>query len=477
MRIQFFLGKYKSEKGSLVALALVFGGMFLMVTTGLSGYVLMQKKFQAAKEYNEQAFHIAEAGLEYYKWYLAHNPEDFSAGESGSGPFVFPYTDPERGEIGEFSLFIEGKQFCGELSTVEITSTGRTHKDPSQTRTVYGKYTRPSVAEYAFILNSNVWAGADREIFGRYHSNGGIRMDGLNHSLVESGVESWECSSNFGCAGTQTVPGVFGAGANSSLWKYPSATIDFGGITLDLAEIKQAVQNNGGIYLNPTGHGYHIVLNANRTASIYRVLNTHLIWTYSIEEGYHRRREIIDREQFLGTVTIPQECPIIYAAANLWLEGEVSGKVSVISARENTPAQNTNIYLSGDITYANGSEEDGLTVIAENNIHIPLLSPDNMELNGIFIAQKGNFGRNHYEIGGRYGVPWQYIQFVKRHSLFVHGSIVSNGRVGTQWVCRGLYCSGYANRTNTYDRTLANNPPPLTPFTSTDYRFIEWRER
>lgn len=465
------------EKGSLVALTLVFGALFVMVTTGLSGYVLMQKKFQTAKERSEQAFHIAEAGLEYYKWYLAHNPDDLTAGTGGVGPYVFPFEDPEGGEIGEFSLTVSGKNYCGEISAVEIISEGRTHAAPEQRRVVYGKYARPSVAEFAFILNSNVWAGPDREIFGRYHSNGGIRMDGLNHSLVSSGVSDWECTESFGCTGTQTQPGVFGAGAGSDLWEYPQATIDFTGITLDLATIKQAVQTNGGIYLSPTGHGYHIVLKGNRTADIYRVQNTHRVWTYSIEDGWHRRREVMNMKQFLGNVAIPEECPIIYAASDVWLEGEVSGKVSVVSARENTPAHNTSIYLSGNITYNTGSGVDGLTALAEQNIHIPLIAPDDMILHGIFIAQKGHFGRNHYTSGGSYSVPWQYSGYVARDTLSIHGSIVSNGRVGTQWICGGVFCSGFGDRSNTYDRALANSPPPLTPFTSLDYRFIEWREQ
>lgn len=469
---------HREERGSLIVLTLIFGSLFMLLTASLAGFVLVQKKAQFVKENREKAIQIAEAGLEYYNWYLAHNPGDLTHGTGGSGPYDVSYTDPESGTIGAFSLEISGNSYCGELSAVEIESTGYSDNDPSQTRTVYGKYARPSVAEYAYILNSNVWAGDDREIYGRYHSNGGVRMDGTNHSVVTSGVEEWECTSSFGCAASgETKPGVFGDGVNNALWEYPTAPIDFAGITLDLSVMKDAVQDNGGIYLNPRGSGYRLELLSDGSVDIYDVQSTRYVWAYSDEEGTHRSYELIRRERFLENRTIPEDCPIIFVEDDIWLSGVVNGKVSIVSANENSPSINTSVWLSGDITYHNGSGTDGITVIAEENVLIPLIAPDDMLLNGIFIAQKGHFGRHYYTSSGWYDVPWEYDSYVYRNSLTMNGSIVSNGRVGTKWSCGGSYCSGFETRTNTYDRQLATDPPPLTPFTSDDYRFVEWREQ
>ena len=121
-------------------------------------------------------------------------------------------------------------QSCGFYSAIDITSTGWTHKEPSLKRVVKVKYARPSVAEYAYILNDNVWAGADREIKGKYHSNGGIRMDGENDSLVTSAKTTWQCTSSFGCSSPYEVkPGVFGdgEGGERGLWEFPVQSIDF----------------------------------------------------------------------------------------------------------------------------------------------------------------------------------------------------------------------------------------------------------
>jgi len=99
-----------------------------------------------------------------------------------------------------------------------------------------------------------------------------------------------------------------------------------------------------------------------------------------------------------------------------------------------------------------------------------------MILNGIFIAQKGRYGRNHYTTSGTNQVPSAYDSYVVRTQLTTVGTIVSNGRTGTQWNCGGLFCSGYETRIDSYDNRLSTSPPPFTPYTSLDYKFVEWRE-
>ena len=96
-----------------------------------------------------------------------------------------------------------------------------------------------------------------------------------------------------------------------------------------------------------------------------------------------------------------------------------------------------------------------------------------MILNGIFAAQLGHFGRNNYAYSN---FPSSWDSYNKRNSLTINGTIVSNGREGTKWTSNGTYISGFNVRTNTYDRDLVSDPPPLTPAVSTTYEFIEWRE-
>ncbi len=469
-------------KGSvIIIITLVMGGVFVMLGLSISSLVLIQKKSQYAKEAREQALQAAEAGLNYYKWRLAHFPDDLTDGTGEEGPYEHTFDDPEGGTIGGFSLTIGGESQCGQITNIDITSKGYSLKNPEYTRTVYGKYARPSVAEYSFILNSSVWAGNDRIIFGPYHSNAGVRMDGDNRSTVTSALQTWQCTSTFGCSPTATKNGVFGSGTNPSLWEFPVPSVDFAGITVDLASMKTLVQTEGGLYYPPSSRGYHIRFNSDGTMTVWRVTNTSSVWSYNQEnassDGWVQDPQIIASQTLLGTVAIPSDCSVVFVEDNLWIEGVVNGRVTVAAANVTSSNITPRVILNNNITYASTDGSDGLTVIAEGSVIVPLISPNIMEVRGVYIAQTGRFSRDHYVTTGSRDVPEAYNSYVIRDTMIMHGTIVSNGRVGTRWVCGGNTCSGYSNRENYYDRKLASNPPPLTPATSDDYRFIEWREQ
>ena len=253
------------QRGYLLLLALVFGGIFLAIITGFISFVVTQGTSQASKVNKERAIDVAEAGLDYYKWHLAHFPNDIQNGTGTSGPYIIAYDDPEDGRIGEFALTISGKTVCGDLASIDITSTGTVDAAPGVKRAVYGRYARPTVSEFSYIINSNVWAGSDRVIVGPYHSNGGVRMDGTNNSTVSSGIDTWSCTSSFGCSPTATKDGVFGVGPNSSFWSWPSPPINFTGLSVDLSAMKTKAQGSGR-YFGPSGnYGYHVIVKSNNT--------------------------------------------------------------------------------------------------------------------------------------------------------------------------------------------------------------------
>lgn len=470
-----------APRGYFVILILVFAAVFLTLISALAGYIFVEKRAQLAKENREKALHLAEAGLEYYRWFLAHFPDDLENGTGTPGPYEHSVTDPEGGVLGTFSLNVTGEEFCGSLASVAIESTGWTAADPTQTRTVAVEYTRPSVAEFSHIVDSNVWAGADRVISGPYHSNQGVRMDGTHNATVSSGVTSWTCTTSFGCSGSQTVDGVFGGGGPTELWEFPVPQVDFAGVTVDIATLQDYADDEGGIYYGPAGgqshrRGYHAIFNADGTVTVYRVTDTIEYWGYSTAYGWEEEYNLIDDETLLGTFDIPDTCPIVFFRDRVWVEGVVSGKVVLVGANVQSPQHNPDVILDGNITYATGSDVDGLTVIAENNILVGLAVPNIMTINGIFIAQEGRFGRNYYQTSGSYDVPNAYNGYVYRDTLNTNGTVVSKGRVGTKWTCSGSYCSGFSQRTDTYDAQLAADPPPFTPYTSVDYTFRNWEE-
>ena len=63
-------------QGVITTYVLVFGLIFLIMLGGLFSFILLQLRQSAEKAAWSQALHIAEAGINYYKWCLNHEIED-----------------------------------------------------------------------------------------------------------------------------------------------------------------------------------------------------------------------------------------------------------------------------------------------------------------------------------------------------------------------------------------------------------------
>jgi hypothetical protein len=470
----------KTVQGYALVLTLIYASIFTGMIFAFVGFLITQGNAIEQRYHIERATEIAEAGLNYYRWYLAHNPNDVTNGTGLPGPYVHTYSDPELGPIGEFSLAIASSTYCGDVASIQVTSTGFSYDDPSVARTVQANYTQPTVAEYAFIINASVWAGSSLTIVGPYHSNQGVRMDATNQSTVTSGVGSWSCTSTFGCSPTRTVDGVYTTTSSSNplLFSYPSPPINFTDLTIDLAAMRTKAQTAGGRYLPPSGSlGYRITFNGNGTFTARRVTAVRSYPAFSSEEGNHTERNIIQTDTNYGTFTINPNCPLIYVADKVWLQGVVDQKVTIAADGTDSTGANPSIILQGNITYADPLN-DGLLAIAEQNVLLGVDVPNDMVINGIFVAQNGRFGRNDYNYSDlpNPSGPLDFRPFFERNSLTTNGTIVSNGRVGTQWVSGTTFQSGFRNRYSSYDRNLVASPPPLVPNTSDVYDFTDWRE-
>lgn len=462
-------------------LALVFGTIFLTVFGGLTFFVLSENKLQTHNSFSVQAFAIAEAGLEYYRWHLAHYPDDVQNGTGLPGPYVITYDDPEVGTAGTATLSINGNEACGRLTSVDIVSTGAPEDAPTVTRTVEARYARPSVGTYSYILNDSVWAGSDRVILGPYHSNGGVRMDGTANSGVSSSLSTWNCTSSYGCSPSQpTAPGVVGNGPNQTLWTYPVPQVDFSAIAADFGTLKTLAQSDGVYYARYSSstastspaywNGYRITFNADDTMTVRRVNNTTSLSVTPVNsaEAWNTDRALVSSDAAYETRAIPADCGLIYVEDNVWVDGTVPSKITLVAANVVNANIAPNAYLRGNLQYEATDGTDGFTLIAENNVLIAPNVPTDTTLNGIFIAQGGAFGFNAYTCASGYAV---------KGSLVILGTTVSNKRTGTKWTstCSGSN-KGFQTRVDSYDRYVATDPPPFTPVVSNDYQFVDWRE-
>lgn len=462
------------ERGVTVMLVVAFMGVFLLIMGTITSYIFQQSRFGRALYARGQALHVAEAGLEYYKWFLAHNPDNLTNGTGGPGPYMYAVEDPEGGSVGSAALTVVGNTQCGVVQSIDITSRGTASLNPGFPRSVSVRYMRPSVAAYSSVLNSNVWYTAE-SITGAFVSNGGVRMDGGNNSTVSSATSSFACDSSMGCSPTQTKPGVFGSSPNSSLWRYPVASVNFAGMVTDLETLRGYAQTNGLYFYDAAvsgvdSKGFRLVMRSDGAIDVYKVTGTTAISNaYDSIRGYHTDYDIISSQTLLGTYTPPSGCALIYVRGTTWLEGVVAGTYTLVTA--DPGAHNPDVLLANNISYSATDGSVGLTVIAERSVRVPLNSPNTLSIRGIFVAKGGFWGRDYYT-----STPSGYSSYVLRSTLAVIGTIVSTSRPVACWSSGGSCIQGYSTRTYNYEQVLAFAPPPFTPIVSTDYGFVMWRE-
>ena len=473
--------------GSVTLLVLVFGAIFFMVLVALSSFVLVQNRSQDVTRARAESIGVAEAGLEYYRWFLSHFPGNTQNGTGHGGPYVITYYDPENGTAGTYSLSIAGNVACGVIQSIDVTSVGTASDTPNVSSTLWARYAQPSVAQYSMILNASTWFGGT--VFrGPLHSNGGLRMDGTsNNAAVTSSLSSWSCDASFGCSPTQNEPGVFGNGNNQNLWNFPTPQADFAAISANFSNLK-TIAKTSGLYFARTSttshphYGYHLIFNGNGTVTVKKVTGVNTSLTSVPVDGSTNYTSdandysLISSETTVGTYTVPSTCGLIFVEDNAWIEGSISQKVTVVAADVADVGVYPNIVLPNNITYTVYDGSTGLTAIASHNILIGPNTPQNLTLDGIFVAQSGAFGRNLYDC------DWPAYQY--RGSLTMLGSIVSFLRQNNYWT--GQICSsgqgawsGYPDSqwNFVFDRQNATNPPPFTPYTSVQWEFVDWQQK
>lgn len=471
-----FYNKYlrNSKKGAVLIAALTFLTILSIVGLALTDLVISQNKLAKIRIAEEYSFQIAEAGLNYARWRLAHNPADFSIAADQ------PLADPEGGTIGYYNIDFTPPSLGENITS--ITATGWYGNFQNLERIVAARYGKKAFTFYAFLFDSPVWFGGPA-VDGRVHSNNGIRMDSTGNAKITSAKESYTCTAIHGCDPPMTKPGIWGSGGNQNLWAFPVSNIDFNGVTTDLSVLKDLTEKQAiGLFLPKQGipKGYDLNFLANGTVEIYKV-NTvkQPVTRYRWEDGSWKRFTVsldIDQETLIADLSPYILAPndLIFAETDVWVRGAVRGRLTVVAAKlPDVSSDHKDIIIGSgynNLTYANYDGSSVLGLIAQRNILISLEVPNNLRIDGVLMAQKGFIGRDYYP-----SPPCCRI----RNSITTFGSMISKDFSDPEfrWVnYAGQTVGGFNQNLNSYDSNLTYDPPPYFPVFG-DYDFISWEEK
>lgn len=508
------------KKGSALAYVLVMIVIITTILTSLLGYISSQINFSKDRVERERAFQIAEAGIYFYRWYLAHEISgktsqqiaDFWNNENPYGvdsDYEAEYIDPEGAAIGKYSLHVEKPD---EGSTiVSVVSTGFSYKKPSAKRKIKVRFRRPSWSENMVLANDNIRFGEGTVINGKIFSNLGIRMDGVANNIVSSAVVSYDDPDHdggfeFGVHTHKNIPPAIGkndtfrpleappniVSSRTDVFTagriFPEPQIDFTSVVSDLAFMR----SNADIKYDNSAEGRKITLKADGTFDTCKV------------SGFNSNNEISEYQGIVigatgsnawrnGTACqtyyccLNTSCPliqtstpskgrcttmttqnipdagVIFVAENVWVDGIIDNKKVTIVAAELADEPNygigmKNIYLTNNLLYTNTDGKDIIGLIAQKNIEVTRNSQNYLTIDAALLAKDGRVGRSYYD-------------GIVKNTITINGSIATNLRYGFAYTDN----TGYINRILNFDNNLLYYPPPFFP-TGTEYAIDQWDE-
>jgi hypothetical protein len=466
----------KNKEGIILPLVLVIGTIALVVLGGIVSWAMLNLKAAKQAVKREAAVQIAESGIEYYRWHLAHSPTDYQDGTAGSGPYVHQFYDKNGLRIGQFSLTITPPAVGSSLVTVQ--SAGKSSSDFLGTRKIVSRLAQPSLAKYATAANDVMRFGAGTEVFGPIHSNSGIRFDGIAHNVVTSAVDKYDDPDHTGGqefgvhthvspvdplppAAVPARPDVFLAGR-----QFPVPAVDFAGLTSDISTMRTQSIASGFHRAGSGALGYHVVLKTNDTFDIFQVNSLRAApWGCTSGGVSGWGTWSVNTESLIGNYPIPAN-GLVFLEDNTFVDGQINtARVTIIAAIfPDDVTQRKNITVNNNLLYTNYDGRDVISLIAQNNINVGLYSLDTLRIDAALVAQNGRVGRFYYDSD----CSSSYI----RQTLTLYGMIASNQRYGFAYTDG----TGYQTRNLIYDTNLLYSPPPSFPLTSDQYTILSWEE-
>lgn len=476
---------------------------------------------------SQQAFNVAEAGLNYYMWHLNHNGTDYKDGKTtpsspdaqlGYGPYTHDYIDSNNVNEGTYTLWINP---AGSGSTVVTVRSIGQAAGTNIKRTVEAKIGTPSFASYAVASDSALWFGNTESADGPVTSNQGVRMDGPSNSTVSSANSTYvppfalggDGNSHPGvwCNLTVTTP-VNCTTRSKSSWIYPVPQIDFNQVTSSLCTMKKvafaansatsslASQANACTQVPSTRtssylprrassfsltRGYLIKLNSDGTYNLYNV--------DAENDQATPYTSALTLQSVASNISIPSS-GVIFAEDNVWVLSNPSyhGRVTIGAGRLASANSSTyaNVVIAGPLLYSAKNGTDAIGLVAQDSVIIAPYAPPssgsfNFEIDAALLAENGEawYPGSYRTNGNKCTRGWTS----NNQQFLFYGSVATRQTWTWTWLDGGSPCgdaafdstngyiSGIEHNTTQYDYNLEYAPPPSYPVTS-GYNILSWRE-
>jgi type II secretory pathway pseudopilin PulG len=514
---------YKKEDGFMMPALVSVMVAVSILSVAVLGVILNNFFVVGNNVKSQQAFNIAEAGINYYLWHLSHNPTDYKDGQTtpatpdpelGYGPYEHNYIDDGAINQGTYTLWIQPEG--GGSTIVNVRSIGKV-KGTNITRTVEAQIGAASFASYALVADTALWFGNTESASGPVHTNVGVRMDGASDSDVTSSNSTYVPPSNLGGNGSTSRPGVWCSTSVLSPvncntrpktdWRYPVPSVDFNQVSSSLCTMKrtafaddpataslanlanactQQPTTRTPAYLPQRGsfniaRGYLIQLNTDGTYDLYNV------------NGENDRltpyTSALTLQSVANNIAVPAS-GIIFAEDNVWVRTDPTfhGRVNIGAARLAT-SNNANIVIADDILYTTKNGQDAIGLVAENNILLAPYAPPasgafNFEVDAATLSQSASiqYPSRYRTDSSRCTRGWTS----DNQRFTYYGSVATRQTWTWTWLLGGScgdaaskvgvgYISGVYNNTTDYDYNMLYAPPPSFPITG-GYNILSWRE-
>ena len=437
-----------NSNGYIMLTALIFGLIFAWLGAIGAQVLINNMHAQLFEERSERALEVAEAGINYYLWHLAHNSTDYQDGNTGGtgptyGPYTHNYYDNDGNLIGDYELSITPPANGSTITTVQ--SIGEVPGYPA-TRTILAQLGQPSFSNYIFLSNTELNFSPTSTTTGPVFSNSGIQFNGTNNGPVTSARATYVSAYD-----GNTHNGVWGTGGPTSQWSYPVPSIDFTQVTVNLSNLQTLGQASGGVYLNGSGAlGWYLNLRSDGTIDIYKV-------TSETSSGLTKT--------FVRNQAAPTN-GILFSTETLWISGtNWPGRITIAAAKlPDNSATRKSINIVDNLTYAAKDGSDVIGLVAQADIFVPRYVPNTLEADAAVLAQYGSVGYDTTNGG-------------LKTSFTLYGGIAQNqNNYGFKTTGCGSYCTGFPTTAYNFDSHLIYAPPPQFPTTG-NYSILNWREQ